>query len=238
MNLSKEIIDMIANPLLEADTNKLKEFDLPEETISKIVAIKNIFNHSTNAQNKLLLELGLESSEQTFKVIKELKDSLSHTLVESGKTQIITTRMFIATFIFGFLLLITAVYFGVLGREILATAFGGFGVFSIVTLFIKDAPLKLQDSRSNYAQLTIGLLAWFSDLLDKSAMANINQQMNLELQKTCVDENQRRALYNESIENYLKISDSQVTNTVKILRVIDEVAEPLKKTSENKDAKD
>lgn len=102
--------------------------------------------------------------------------------------------MFGLTFALGFGLLVVAVYFGVQGREVLSIAFGTLGARSIIGILVSDPPLKIQDSRGNYAQLTIGVLAWFSDLVDKSAILQQNQAFhNLLLgQATNVDTAIRR----------------------------------------------
>jgi hypothetical protein len=140
--------------------------------------------------------------------------------------------MFSLTFLLGFILIAVAIYFGWKGETFLATAFGGFGMLSIVTLLLKDPPLKIQDSRSNYAQLTLGILAWLNDLIDKGAMAQQNQIVNnMFLQAEDKTLEQKMAAHKEGIQNYLSLSDTQINNTIKLLKLIDQVAEPSKKSS-------
>ena len=88
----------------------------------------------------------------------------------------------------------------------------------------------MQDSRSNYAQLTLGIIAWLNDMVDKGSMALQNQQNNTIIQNSQeIDGEKKRQANRECIELYLALSNAQINNTIKLLKVIDDVAEPTKK---------
>ncbi len=237
MNTIQIIIDKIFSTEEAIDPKKLEAENLPAETIEKIVLLQQLQVDYANAEAKLAGHQR-KSAVDTFVLIERLKESLIKTLVESSSVQGIIKWMFSLTFLLGFILIGFAIYFGYIGEEFLATAFGGFGMLSIVTLLLKDPPLKMQDSRSNYAQLTIGMLAWLNDLIDKSAMSVQNQVINQKVQNTQgLRLEDIRSVHNECIQNYLNLSNAQIENTVKLLHLIDDVAEPGSKRSINLEEK-
>ncbi|MGJ8742878.1 hypothetical protein [Polaribacter sp.] len=224
MDSLDEIINAIYNN--DADLLKnLKSAHVSESSIKKILAITNQ-QDIDSLKNKELLERH-KSGVETFIVIKELKKTLINTLKESKSSQFIIKLMYVSTFLLGLILIGIAVYFGVKGQEILSIAFGSFGMLSIITFLIKDPPIKIQDSRSNYTQLTTGVLAWFSDLVDKSGMEGINNEFHKYiLSDKNLTANDRLIIHQQTIDNYLKLSNTQINNTIKLLKIIDEVAEP------------
>jgi hypothetical protein len=233
MKLFEEIIEIIGNPAIPLNPDYLRERDFSEESITKIIYLKeNLQNiNSVAMENQLIMiEQMKQSGIDSFKVIKDLKNSLSDTLDESRKSQNITKYMFIAMFSLGLILIGFSIYFAFMGQNFLAITFGSFGMLDIIAHLLADPPLKMQDSRSNYAQLTIGILAWFNDMLDKSGMASQNQQLNNNIQNSAdIDWKNKMSANNESLKNYLLLSEAQINNTIKLLMVIDDVAEPTKK---------
>lgn len=229
MDTFDTIIDAIRNPNLTLDKNYLSQFDISEETTNKILDLQNRSNSLDTFQSEQqmwLLNHMKKSGNDTFDVIEDLKKSLMHTLKESKNSQGITKFMFALTFLLGFGLIGFAIYFGIQGKNILAITFGSFGMLSIITLLIQDPPLKLQDSRSNYAQLTIGMLAWFNDFVDKGSMIQLNTELKKILISSSTNLNDQLTISNEIVDSYNKISNTQINNTIKLLKLIDEVAEP------------
>ncbi len=173
MTTIETIVQEIFNSEKKIDHNFLKEKHLSAETITNIEILKTIVLQQQMFQAQQV-QITETSASDTFTLIHELKESLKNSLKNGKLVQNLITCMFSLTFILGFVLIAFAIYFGAAGDKFLATAFGTFGMASIITLLVKDPPLKMQDSRSNYAQLTLGIIAWLNDLVDKGAMANQN----------------------------------------------------------------
>lgn len=224
-----KVIQEIFNLDLKIDYDFLKTERVSDETVQGIDFLRNLVfqQQSAQVQEAVLMKT---SADDTFSLISDLKKSLKDSLKNGKLVQNLITWMFSLTFILGFVLIAFAIYFGASGKEFLATAFGAFGMASIVTLLVKDPPLKMQDSRSNYAQLTLGIIAWLNDMVDKSIMAGQNQSINTLIQNDPqIDRDVKRKANKECIDLYLALSNAQISNTVKLLRIIDEVAEPTKK---------
>ncbi len=229
MKVLEKVMEEINNPNKPLDIDFFRENKISSEIVSKIEELKlkerepqNPQTYQNMMQNKLM-----DSGLQSFRVITDLKNSLSDTLIESKKAQFITKWMYIGMFFVGLVLMAFSIIFAFRGQQFLAIAFGSFGMIDIVMHLLSDPPQKMQDSRSNYAQLTVGVLSWFNDLIDKGAMAGYNSQLeNLIHTGTELDINGKLKAHKESIENYLTISDAQINNTIKLLKIIDKVAEP------------
>lgn len=104
-----------------------------------------------NGIDRVLLKNLQESQAHTFEIIHDLKNSLRDTVKESKSTQFLAKSMFILTFLLGFGMFIIAIYFAFLEKQFFTIVFGGIGLATIITFFIANPPLKIQDSRSNYA---------------------------------------------------------------------------------------
>ncbi|THH36530.1 hypothetical protein [Neolewinella litorea] len=200
-----------------------------QDTINKVQHIRmQLQQHFSNQQElvKKQQDFMEESATDTFALIKSLKHSLNLTLHESEHTQWVAKTMYILTFLLGFALICVAVYFGTRGEQVLSIAFGTFGMASIVGIMLSDPPLKLQDSRSNYTQLTVGVLAWFTDLIDKQAMTQSLQTNLLSLQQQAQDIPTLLRVQETVLQQYMTLSNAQIENTAKVLRLLEEVAEP------------
>ncbi|MBX2828176.1 MAG: hypothetical protein KTR22_08435 [Flavobacteriaceae bacterium] len=226
MKLLESVIEVLVNPNNVINKEYLIENNVSERTIAQIEHVQSVMTQAEQGKAPQTDETGAD----TLRLINKLKLSLEASLKESQNVQNIIKVMFSMTFLIGFILIGVAIYFGWKGETFLATAFGSFGMLSIVALLLKDPPLKMQDSRSNYAQLSVGILAWLNDLMDKAAMAKQNQLFALEIMadKTKSTEDKLK-VHKECIDTYLAISNIQIGNTVKLLNLIDEVAEPSKK---------
>jgi len=75
----------------------------------------------------------------------------------------------------------------------------------------------------------MGTLAWFNDLFDKSQMLFANNVLNAEIQASEIDINSKLIVQEKILKNYLTLSEAQIDNTVRILKLVDEIAEPSKK---------
>ena len=214
---------LLTNPNAHPNPEYFKQYNLTEESISKINEINNVIAQqammiqnfqSTLGEKQLQIQLQQveemrDSLKQTFMVISDLKLGLKDTLKESKTSQGITKWMYIFSFCLGMALIIAAVVFAVMDKPILAIAFGTFGMVDIVAHFIADPPARLQESRSNYVQL-IGLtLAWFKETVNNDAcMGNFGH------------------FTPEMLQNYNTLSENYVSNTGRFFKMMDELAEP------------
>ena len=231
-NSLEEVLEVLLNPNYELSKEFLNQHNYSENEIEQLNFINNqliLYNQTKQEEQEELKQLLKKSRDDTFKIIGKLKSSLEDTLEESRKTQFLSKAMFGLTFALGYILIGVAVYFGIQGQQILALAFGSFGMIDIVAHLIADPPLKLQDSRSNYSQLTIGNLAWFNDLIDKSSIISENHELAKLALKNPAQSKQFLQVIDKNIDNYLKVSNIQIENTSKLLTLMDEVAEPTKK---------
>lgn len=182
-------------------------------------------------------EAQLNSATDTFDVMSKLKISLKDTLKESKNSQNAAKWMFIGMFALGIALFYFAIHFAFMGEQFFAIAFGTFGMVDIIAQLLADPPMKLQDSRSNYAQLTVGVLNWFTDLNDKSSLSVQNNELNKAILNSNLSFDEKLRLNNECLNYYTKVSDAQMSNTVNLLRLIEELAEPTKRKKTKKTLK-
>ncbi len=151
-----------------------------------------------------------QSGDDTYSLIKKLKESLISNATGTLKAYERVLLIYTIAFILGVLLIITAVVFGAMGKTILSVAFGTLGLINIVTYFITTPANKIQESRSNLSQLQVVLLVWLSDFINNNALIS---------QKNSVPGG-------ISIEDYQKLTEMNVKSTIKLLRLIEDVAEP------------
>lgn len=224
-NLINELYAILINPNLSPDLKYFRKYELQDENLMKIQSLNSIIAQSQifveNQEMRLYQqEKFKESSEETFELVKKMKNSLNDTLESSRSSQSITTWMYVISFCLGLVLIVAAVVFAAMGRPILAIAFGAFGMVDIVAHFIADPPARLQESRSNYVQL-IGLtLAWFKETINNDS---------------CIASSS--ILTKEALDNYNSLSESYVTNTGKFFNMMEILAEPSNKKINGKKKK-
>lgn len=233
-DLINELHAIAMNPLLVPNLEYFKNSNISEGSFLKVKEINDVITEQNKSIQNLQSDLGKKQMQmqlqqldemsksglQTFDVIRSLKDSLKHTLDESKNSQNATRRMYIVSFSLGLCLIIAALVFGIYGKAILAIAFGGFGMASIVTHFIADPPARLQESRSNYVQL-IGLtLAWFKETVNNDIYIGSAGQITKEM-----------------LDNYNVLAENYVNNTGKFFKMIEDLAEPQNKNKEEKQPK-
>ena len=163
-------------------------------------------------QNEIIRQQQLfaKSGDDTMNLIKKLKESIitnaTGTLTAYNRVLLIYT----VAFVVGVMLIITAVVFGAMGKTVLAITFGTIGLIDIVTYFLKIPANKIQERRSNLSQLQVVLLVWLKDVINNDVlMAQKNQVQG-----------------GISIEDYQKLTDININNTVILLKLIEDVAEP------------
>lgn len=225
-NLIGELHAALKDPNNTTPLEYFKKYQLTDDSLLRIKDINDtlakqseIIQNVQSPLGKKQLEIQerqmdkmVDSLEETFTVISELKFSLKDTLKESKNSQNITKWMYIFSFCLGMALIIAAVVFAVMDKAILAIAFGTFGMVDIVAHFIADPPARLQESRSNYVQL-IGLtLAWFKETVNNDAcIGNVG------------------LFTPEMLKNYNSLSANYVANTKKFFTMMDDLAEPKSK---------
>ncbi len=224
--LIDDLYQTVMNPNIPVNPQYFQQYNLSPQSIQKITEINATLAQQALAIKNLNTPLGkkqlhiqllqtddmYKSLKHTFTVIHDLKLSLQDTLKANKTSQSITKYMYIASFILGMALIITAVVFAAMDKTILAIAFGSFGMLDIVAHFIADPPARLQESRSNYAQLTGLTLAWFKETINNDAyianLASLNPTM---------------------LKHFNALSDNYVTNTGKFFKMIEDLAEPQNK---------
>ncbi|PVW16235.1 hypothetical protein [Marixanthomonas spongiae] len=233
--LLHEIYNIVKNPNLQPDLAYFEKYGLSEDSLARIDDINKTVTNQYNTIQLLQTPLGekqlknqlaqvekmTQSGEQTFEVIHDLKESLKHTLKESENSQNITKIMYVLSFVLGLALIVVAVLFAIQGKTILAIAFGTFGMADIVAHFIADPPARLQESRSNYVQLTALTLAWFKETINNDGCIAASGQMTPEM-----------------IKNYNSLAENYVNNTERFFKMVDDLAEPKPKRRAGKQPKE
>lgn len=210
----------LANPQNEYRDEWVAAQGFSEEGAQRIKAVQQaVLSHSQQtetAQQKLGKHLD-QSAKDTFEVVGDLKDTLRSTLKSSRRLQTITTVMYISTFLLGIGLVIWA---GIMGSSETGTAqnwlnlvYGGGGVVLIITNFIANPPQDLQRSRSNYAQLSVAMLAWFSDFMENSTV----RQLVLQFEDLAPS---------ERLDRLDALSEAMGKSTRAALQMMEDFAEP------------
>ena len=235
--LIDEMYKIFLDPGLTPNPEYFKQNELSKESLDKIRQINSLITEQDkNLQKLQLLETPLgeqqlknqlrlndemaKSGIKTFGVIDSLKESLEDALSESRNSQRITKVMYILSFILGMALIILAIYFAVQEKTILAIAFGSFGMVDIVAHFITDPPARIQESRSNYVQLTALTLAWFKETINNDSFIMQSSQLTP-----------------EAMKNYTDLTTGYVTNTGRFFKMVDDLAEPKSKKSKKEKSK-
>ncbi|MFM9910007.1 MAG: hypothetical protein ACKVOW_11700 [Chitinophagaceae bacterium] len=153
-----------------------------------------------------------QSGDDTMNLVRKLKVSLIDNATGTLKAYERVLLIYTIAFVLGILLIVTAVIFGAMDKTILSIAFGAMGLIDIVTYFITIPANKIQESRSNLSQLQVVLLVWLKDFINNDGL--MIQQNNIQ--------------GGISIEDYQKLTEININNTIKLLRLIEDVAEPKK----------
>ncbi len=151
-----------------------------------------------------------QSGDDTMVLVKKLKDSLIANATDTLTAYDRVLFIYTIAFGIGILLIVTAVVFAAMDKTILAIAFGAIGLIDIVTYLIKIPANKIQESRSNLTQLQVVLLVWLKDLINND---------HLLVQKNNVQGG-------ISIDDFQRITEMNINNTISLLRLIEDVAEP------------
>jgi hypothetical protein len=165
--------------------------------------------HIKEDLQQLLQDSMAKSGLETMALVSQLKKSLINNTDDTMKAYNRVLLIYTTAFIVGLLLITTAIVFGAMGKTILAIAFGTIGLIDIVTYFIKMPANKIQESRSNISQLQVILLVWLNDLMNNTAVL----AGYLKTEKPTID-------------GYKDITTFGIDNAIKLLKLIEELAEP------------
>lgn len=219
--------NLVNHPQLINEETLQQETNLDPLECTQVMAINKKYlemleqlNFHQNEQNKEVLtkqkELQLlqlknmqESGNKTAKLVEELKESLIDNATGTLGAYKRVIAIYTTAFLLGVALMITAVVFGAMGKTVLAVAFGTIGLIDIVTYFFKMPASQIQESRSNLSQLQVVLLVWMKDLINNEAISG--RLINVAEPK---------------IDDYQRLADINIVNTEKLLRLIQELAEP------------
>lgn len=165
--------------------------------------------HIKEDLQQLLQDSMNKSGLETMALVSQLKKSLIKNTDDTMKAYNRVLLIYTTAFIVGILLIVTAIVFGAMDKTILAIAFGAIGLIDIVTYFIKMPANKIQESRSNISQLQIILLVWLNDLMNNAVVLAGYLKSETPM-----------------IEGYKEISTFGIDNAIKLLKLIEELAEP------------
>lgn len=224
----QSILSFIADPSAE---NFKERFSAEELEQLQLIRQKLSIANAVQGANEELIEGMRGSQAHTFQIIKELKEALSKTMKESHSTQWLTKGMYSLTFLLGLTMFIVAIIFAFQEKQFFTLVFGGLGMVTVITYFIANPPLKIQDSRSNYAQLNIAALAWFNDFLDRSAVSTNTVRthmtmINSEFSKDVYSYDVILQLLTSLSESHKKIAGEQIDTTKDLLLLIERIVEP------------
>jgi|SRR6185437_6334817 len=154
-------------------------------------------------QNMMLENITRETA--AFKdVIDSYQQSVSKTNRETVKGFSNTMLMFQVSFYSGIALMIAAVVFAVfLKSSLFSIVFGSIGTLELLTFFIANPPLRLQESRVEHTKLNAVFYSWYVDLYNWNAyfrQFNKGQIIPFEIMK--------------------QVSDAQIENTRKLMDII------------------
>lgn len=164
------------------------------------------------AQQKVL-QLSLDSTENTLETMTGIKDSLKNVVQGATKAYNYVMNMYIAAFILGIGLVVTSIYFAAQDKPILAIAFGAVGFIDLVTTFFFKPPIEIQNSRSNLAQLMIIITNWFAELINmNSYLQQKGETISLEEMKevsSILNDSTKKMV--DLIEKYSEVRDKTVS---------------------------
>ncbi|MDQ2752548.1 MAG: hypothetical protein M3R72_05940 [Bacteroidota bacterium] len=154
---------------------------------------------------KLVLDNVVKQTNNTADVIASYQQSLAKTNRETVKGFSSTMLMYQVSFYAGIALLVTAVVCGFIFKSSLfSIVFGSIGTLDLLTFFIANPPLRLQESRAEHTKLNAAFYSWFVDLFNWNAYFLQYSQKGQEI----------------SFEIMKQVSDSQIENTRKLMDII------------------
>ena len=161
------------------ETFKQSYFMDPEGTIAKAGItdaqqsefLKNLVTIAIQrpGQSPHLMEHQEDEMKSHYTVLRNLRNGINETIEQMLNGFRTTMTMYTISFYVGILLIIASVVFTFINPNsqngsLLAITFAGLGTAEIITYFISNPPLKLQNSRADLAQLQAAYFAWYQDL--------------------------------------------------------------------------
>lgn len=217
-----ELASVILDPNQQIAKEHLVEQGFPQEIVEKWDQIDQRVRNSIALESEKLkkVEAALDNSrEETFDIISHLKETLRNTLTSSRRLQVITTTMYVLTFLLGLGLIVVGGIMGQAGPEgpqsWINLVYGAGGLALIITNFITNSPRELQGSRSNYAQLSMAMLGWFNEFVENSNQRIIVVQSS-------------ELPIEDKLERLDKLSTAMTQSTHSALQMMEEFAEPVK----------
>lgn len=171
-----------------------------------------------------------EEMKSHYTVIGNLREGINKTIKQMIEGYSKTMTMYTISFYMGIALIIASIVYaffipGAQDRSLLAIIFAGLGTVDIIGYFISNPPLKLQESRSDLAQLQASYFAWYQDIrfwLEYLAAEYWNRY--LKGIQTANPEFASKAS-NDYREVQERVSSMIINNTRKILGIIEEFVE-------------
>lgn len=154
---------------------------------------------------KLLLENEKKLRNSNTNVLLSYQESLAKTNSETVRGFSSTMLMYQISFYTGIALIVAAVVFAVVLKSTLfSIIFGSIGTLELLTFFIANPPVRLQESRSEHTKLNAAFYSWYVDLFNWNSFflqySGKGQEVPYDILK--------------------KVSDSQVENTRKLMEII------------------
>jgi len=154
---------------------------------------------------KLFMEINFKQYKETLKVNSSYREGLSKTNEQTIRGFKQTMIMYNVSFYIGIALIVAAVVAAfVIKSSLFTIVFGSIGTLDLLTFFIANPPLRLQESRAEQAKLNAAFYSWFLDLYNWNSFyvqySQKGELINLEIMK--------------------QVSDSQIKNTRKLMEII------------------
>ncbi len=152
-----------------------------------------------------LQKLDLENTKLKNNVLLSYQESIAKTNSETVRGFSSTMLMYQVSFYTGIALIIAAVVFAVVLKSTLfSIVFGSIGTIELLTFFIANPPVRLQESRSEHTKLNAAFYSWYIDLYNWNSFFLQYSAKGQEV----------------SFETIKKVSDSQIENTRKLMEII------------------
>lgn len=159
----------------------------------------------TQEAQKIFMEINFKQYQETIKVNSSYREGLSKTNEQTIRGFKQTMVMYNVSFYIGIALIITAVIFAFFVKSSLFTiVFGSIGTLDLLTFFIANPPIRLQESRAEQAKLNAAFYSWFLDLYNWNSFY--------------VQYSQKGELI--PLDIMKQVSDSQIKNTRKLMEII------------------
>jgi hypothetical protein len=158
-----------------------------------------------HAMQQLLLKNSARQNKNVKKVIESYQHSLAKTNRETVTGFSSTMIMYQVSFYTGIAMIVAAIVFAfIIKSSLFSIVFGSIGTLDLLTFFIANPPMRLQESRSEHTKLNAAFYSWFVDLYNWNAYflqySQKGQDIPFEIMK--------------------QVSDAQINNTRQLMDII------------------